>query len=186
MQKSEKKPYQNIHVLICLALLAALQIVMTRIFKINLGFARFNLGSVATIMAGLWFGPVCGALTGGVADLLGSFLQGYAPNPVIMIAAMLWGVIPAMLFARASSGTRRAGCIRISLSIILSAIVCTVVLNTAGLVLFYGYDIRTILPARLLQCLVMTPVYCLLACSLYYSPVTTYIRQTVLGGKTAS
>ena len=183
MQPNKKRPYQNIYVLISLALLTALQIIMTRLFKINLGFARFNLGSVATIMAGLWFGPVCGALTGGVADLLGSFLQGYAPNPLIMVAAMLWGAIPPMMVFRSPLTSRRMGIIRISLSIAFSAFLCTMILNTTGLVLFYGYDIRSILPVRALQCVIMTPVYCVLACCLYYSPVTAYIRRTILPGQ---
>ena len=180
MSENHKPLYRNLPVLISLALLAALQIVMSRVFKINLGFARFNLGSVATIMAGLWFGPVCGALTGGVADVMGSILQGYAPNPLIMFAAMLWGVIPALM--RPAANDRKKGIIRISLSIVLSAVICTIILNTTGLVLFYGYDLRTILPARALQSVTMTPVYCVLSCLLYYSPVTSYIRSSILRG----
>ena len=88
---------KNTSVLCILGVLTAMVIVLARVIRVDLGFARFTLGSVVTVMAGLWFGPVGGGFVGGLADLLGSFMQGYAPNPLITVASILWGVIPALM-----------------------------------------------------------------------------------------
>lgn len=58
------------------------------------------------------------------------------------------------------------------LSIVCCAVLGTLVLTTSGLVLMNGYDLRAILPGRLIQCGTMIPVYCVLTNLLYYSPLT--------------
>ena len=156
--------------------LTAMVIVLARVLRVDLGFARFTLGSVCTVMGGLWFGPAAGGLIGGVADLLGSFLQGYAPNPLICIASILWGVIPALMLRFVTgSRSRKAG--MLSLSVVLTSVICTLGLTTAGLIMI-GYHPGAILPSRLAQFAVMTPVYCILVCCIYYSPVTSYLKKT--------
>ena len=161
-----------------MGVLIAMVILLSRVLRVDLGFARFTLGSVCTVMGGIWFGPAAGGLIGGVADLLGSFLQGYAPNPLITVSAVLWGVIPALML-RYVDGTKGRKVLILSLSVVLTSLVCTMGFTYAGLVLMLGYDYRAILPARLLQFAGMTPVYCILVCSLYFSPVTKYLRKTV-------
>ena len=81
---SRKPPLSNTFFLVSVALMAALGIVLTRVLRVDLGFARFSLGQMASIMAGLWLGPVGGALSGGIADVAGSFLQGYARGMAAM------------------------------------------------------------------------------------------------------
>ena len=43
---------------------------------------------------GLWLGPVAGGVCGLCADIIGCFMKGYAVNPFITVAAILWGVLP--------------------------------------------------------------------------------------------
>ena len=169
---------KNTGVLCIMSVLIAMVIVLSRVLRVDLGFARFTLGSVCTIMGGLWFGPAAGGIIGGLADLLGSLLQGYAPNPIIAAGAVLWGVIPALLL-RWTVGTRLRRIMVIASSVVLTSVVCCLGFSTAGLVLMLGYDLRAILPVRLMQFAVMTPVYCILVCSLYFSPVTAFLDRTV-------
>ncbi len=166
------------YVLATLAVLIAAQIVMTRLLVIDLGFARFSIGNTATIMAGLWFGPVAGGIVGGAADLIGSFLKGYAPNPLIWVSAVLWGVLP-VLFMRWSARLQIHRAIRLACSVILTSAICTMGFTYAGLVLFLGYDFRAIFVTRLIQLAVMTPVICVLVFCLYNSPVTGFLRETL-------
>ena len=63
MQKNNKKVWDT-RVLVFLGLLVAMQIVLTRLFVIELGSYRITLGSVCAILAGLWFGPVGGGICG--------------------------------------------------------------------------------------------------------------------------
>ena len=169
---------KNTSVLCILGVLTAMVIVLARVIRVDLGFARFTLGSVVTVMAGLWFGPVGGGLVGGLADLLGSFMQGYAPNPLITVASILWGVIPALML-RYVTGSKARKITMLSLSVIITSIVCTMGFTYAGLVLFLGYNFWAILPTRALQFAAMTPVYCVLVCCLYFSPVTSFLRRHV-------
>ncbi len=174
MQK-KKSLFRNTFILVSISALAAVNIILSRVLRIDLGFARFTLGSLAPVMAGLWFGPAAGALTGGIADVLGSFLSGYAPNPLITVSSVLWGVLPALMLPLVR-GSRMRRMVMLSLLVILTSVVCTLGFTTAGLVML-GYDLMAIFPTRLAQFAAMTPVYCILVNCLYYSPVTAFVRE---------
>ena len=73
-----------------MALLIAMHLVLTRVLVIDLGAYRISVGSVCTILAGLWLGPVAGGVCGLCADIIGCFMKGYAVNPFITVAAILW------------------------------------------------------------------------------------------------
>ena len=169
---------KNTRVLCVLGVMTAMVIVLNRLLRVDIGFARFSLGSVCTVMAGIWFGPAGGALVGFLADLLGSLLQGYAPNPIISVAAILWGVIPALMI-RFVSGPRVRRIVVLCLSVYLTSIISTVILNTMGLVLMLGYRFESIFPTRLIQWAVMTPVYCVLVCCLYFSPIYDFLQKNM-------
>ena len=95
MQKNNNS-VRNVKNLVFMALLVAMHLVLTRVLVIELGAYRISVGSVCTILAGLWMGPVAGGICGICADLIGCFMKGYAVNPFISLAAVLWGVIPAL------------------------------------------------------------------------------------------
>ena len=88
MQKN-KKTIWDTRTLVFVGLLAALHIVLTRLIVIELGSYRITIGSVCTILAGLWLGPVAGGVSGLISDLLGCLIKGYAVNPFITVAAVL-------------------------------------------------------------------------------------------------
>ena len=79
-----------------MALLIAIQLVLSRVFVIDLGVYRITLGTVATILAGLWMGPVAGGVCGLVADIIGCFIKGYAINALITLAASPGWVLPGL------------------------------------------------------------------------------------------
>lgn len=77
--------------------LIAMNIVLSRFVSIPLGpTLRVSISSVPIILCGLWMGPFIGGASGGIADLLGTAISGYAPNPLITLSAVLMGVIPAL------------------------------------------------------------------------------------------
>ncbi len=185
MQRSRYQTVWCTYTLVCLGALTAIYLILSRFLAINIGgFGRIQLGAVARIMAGLWFGPLAGGLVGLVSDLLGCLIQGYAVNPIITLGAILWGVIPALFFpggVLSSSGvTKKSGIIRLCAGTIITCLVCTLFVTTAGLVLFNGMNLYAILPTRAIQFCLQTPVYCVLVCLLYYSPVTAQIRSALL------
>ena len=78
--------------------LVAMNILLSRVFTINLGNSiRINFSAAPVFLAGIWFGPFIGGLTGIAADLMGCVISGYAPFPLITISTCLWGVIPGLM-----------------------------------------------------------------------------------------
>jgi len=171
----QKKQYWNVKTLVFMALLIAMHLVLTRVLVIDLGAYRISVGSVCTILSGLWLGPVAGGVCGLCADIIGCFMKGYAVNPFITVAAILWGVLPALakpLFANRKKTGKTVG---ICVSIVVTAVLSSLVLTTAGLVIMLGYNFYAIMPGRLVQFAIMIPIYCVLTCLLYFSPLTAMV-----------
>ena len=179
MQKNSYKTYWNVKTLVFMALLVAMHLVLTRVLVIELGAYRISVGSVCTILAGLWLGPAAGAACGLSADLIGCFIKGYAINPFITIAAILWGVVPALMKPLFANKKKTGKTVGITISIIITSVLSTLVFTTAGLVLFQGYNFYAILPGRLVQFVIMIPVYCVLTCLMYFSPITAMVAGAV-------
>ncbi len=90
-------------------------------------------------------------------------------------AAILWGVLPALakpLFANRKKTGKTVG---ICVSIVVTAVLSSLVLTTAGLVIMLGYNFYAIMPGRLVQFAIMIPIYCVLTCLLYFSPLTAMV-----------
>ena len=182
MQKNKKTAWDT-RVLVFLGLLVAMHVVLTRLFVIELGSYRISLGSVSTIMAGLWFGPVAGGVSGFVSDILGCILKGYAINPLITVAGILWGVIPAMM-RRFIVGTKTKKTAALCVGVAITSVFSTLVFTTAGLAWINGGEfwvsVMAILPGRLVQWALMTPIYCVLTCMLYFSPITSMVLNATV------
>lgn len=170
MQKNRKMKWDT-RTLVFLGLLIAMHIVLVRLVVIDLGSYRITVGSVCTILAGLWFGPAAGGVSGLIADVLGCTLKGFPVNPLITAAAVLWGVIPALMSPLLSGSKVKRG-IMLSVSVAVTAVLSSLVFTTAGLVWMNGYNFYLIMPGRVIQWAIMTPVYCVLTCILYFSPLT--------------
>ena len=177
MQKNKNR--WSVKVLVFMSLLVAMHLILTRIIAVDIGPYRISVGSVCTILAGLWFGPVAGGCCGLAADLLGCFMKGYAINPLITLAAVLWGVIPALMkpiYANFKTSGKTVG---IVVSIIISNIICSFVLTTLGLVWIQGYSFIAILPGRIAQLVFNIPLYSILTCMIYYSQITQLIYNNI-------
>ena len=79
--------------LTCCALLAALGVVLARlIIPMPNEFTRFSIEAVPTVLAGVLFGPVAGALVGFVADFVGCLFSPYGFNPMFCVPPILYGL----------------------------------------------------------------------------------------------
>ena len=178
MQKNRKMTWDT-RTLVFLGLLIAMHIVLVRLVVIDLGSYRITIGSVCTILAGLWFGPVAGGVSGLISDLLGCILKGYAVNPLITVAAILWGVIPALM-RPLLTGSKAKKTAVLSVSVVITSILSTLVFTTAGLVFIIGYNFYVIMPGRIIQWAIMTPIYCVLTWVLYFSPLTNLVLNVTV------
>ncbi len=129
---------------LCLAaLLAAMSLILGKFLQIPTPFAEFvriSFENLPVILAGLVLGPIAGAMTGAVADLVGCLAYGYSINPIITLGAAAAGLVAGVfgwLLARTPL------LCRISVSALAAHLVGSVAIKTAGIAAWYlaKYDL---------------------------------------------
>ena len=150
MEKQTKKraPYAiavfgNPRALCLAALLAAMSLILGKFLQIPTPFAEFvriSFENLPVILAGITLGPLAGAMTGAVADLVGCLAYGYNINPLITLGAASVGLVAGVvswLLARTPL------LCRLSLSAVAAHLVGSVGIKTAGIAAWYlsKYDL---------------------------------------------
>lgn len=95
----------NTKLLVSCGLLVGISIILTRIFSYTIPIAgfpvlRIGFGDIPVIISGMIFGPIAGALTGGVSDILGFMINpmGGPYIPGLTISATLRGLLPGLIY----------------------------------------------------------------------------------------
>lgn len=79
------------------ALLAALSVVLSRLMGLMPdASSRFSIESVPIFLAGMFFGPVAGALVGFVADFVGCLFSAFGYNPIFCVPPILYGLFAGL------------------------------------------------------------------------------------------
>ena len=147
--QSGKQTKMNVRVLTFSALLCAMSIVLGKYLAIRGGeILRFSFENLPVMLAGIFFGPIVGALVGVVADLLGCLLVGYAINPIVTLGALLIGVCAGLLW-RLLGGVPYG--FRVALSVSVSHLLGSVAVKTLGLSVFYDMPLGMLMLWRLLN-----------------------------------
>ena len=88
----------SVRSLVFASLCAALSIVLGKLLQIPVGNSvRISFESLPVLFASLTLGPIWGALSGLVADLVGCVIMAYDVNPFVTLGAVTVGVLPALL-----------------------------------------------------------------------------------------
>lgn len=129
-------------VLVCAALLAAMSFILGKFCQIPNPFMdmiRISFENLPIIMAGIFFGPFVGALTGAVADLIGCLLYGYSINPLITLGAMTVGAVAGVVSRYV---VRRPEALSIGASVFAAHLFGSVIVKSLGLAAWYlsSYD----------------------------------------------
>lgn len=136
-------------VFIALGLLCAFEIVLTRFVQIPVEIGTFtdriSPGFFPVMLAGAFFGPVTGGITGGVADIIRAILfpQG-AFNPLFSISAILRGIIYGLILHKKITFPR----------ILISSLIIYIFINNLLVGYFisisYGNPFTAVLVSRIL------------------------------------
>ncbi len=152
---SKRKNEEKIFPLVCLALLTAMQIVIARILVIPLSESlRISFSFIPVVIAARRFG-VWGAVTVyGLGDFIGAvaFPTTGAYFPGFTLTAMVSGLIYGLLLGKKTSN------LRIVLSVVLSQLLCTVLMNSYWISTLYGAPFTATAVSRLGQAAVMGAV----------------------------
>lgn len=120
------------------ALFIALTIVCSKFIPIsnvfNLPFLRISLGPTILIFASILLGPIYGAITGLLSDLVGFIFDttGYAYNPLFSLTYLLYGLVPALLLLLLKKNKSSKPIVQIvSFTIINVFIICFFLMNNS-------------------------------------------------------
>lgn len=120
--------------LILMAALIAMQIILARFLSIQASdILRISFESVPIVLAGMWLGPLSGAIVALTADILGTVLSGYGIwFPPIALGPILMGVISGLstkyVFRSDLSSTRDSW--KVILTVVVAGIVNSFLVGT--------------------------------------------------------
>ncbi len=94
-----------------LSFLTAVSIILARILGLVIPIVGFpalkiNFSNIPIILAGIIYGPIAGFLSGGIADIIGYFInpQGGVYHPAFTLSTALTGMIPGLFYKLIRSG----------------------------------------------------------------------------------
>ena len=144
--------------LVLAAIFVAMNVILSRLGAIMLfnGSVRFSFGNIPLIVSGLILGPVVGAMTGGIADLLGFFINshGGAFHPGFTLSSILTGAIPGVIMFL--SPTKKSSLFNVVVANISILVIVSLLLNTYWLSQLQGAAYLVLLPARAITSLIIT------------------------------
>lgn len=179
-----KNQVWSIQTMVFTGLLVAIQIVLSRVLMIETPITRITFGTIATILAGLWMGPVVGGIEGAAADLIGGFMKyGLSINPVITLSAASWGIIAGFAGWFLAGKSKQVKSVIICVEIVLSGVIGTLGLTTLGISMMTGTSFLSLLSTRIPQFLLMAPVNCVVTNILYFSPLTELVLKNLKLGE---
>ena len=161
----------NVKTIVFAAVLVAMNLVLSRVLAINIGSTlRITVSATPIYLASLWFGPLVGGICGGLGDLLGCLIQGYAPNPLILA-----GVIPAVF--KKYVFRDKVNTWKIAVMLIVHGIVGSLGFTVVGLHVYYATPWSVLYATRVIQTIALTIANTILVSVLYQSALTTYVNQ---------
>lgn len=173
MSDKRSKTSWSVYTIVMMGMLIAMEIILERTIAIPIGnINRVSLGKCVVILAGLWMGPVCGAIVGMISDVIGAILAGYTIIPLITLSSMMWGIIPVLFLPMIKKSDKSQRVLLLCMAIIINSVVSTLVLTSLGLMQFYGTPLSAMAAPRSIQFITLTPVYCIVVSLLYFSPLT--------------
>lgn len=148
---------QRVRLLVHLALLVALEVVLSRFLSISTPYNKISFAFVPLALAGSLYGPWAGLSVGSVSDLLGAILFPSGPFfPGFTLTTALKGLVFGLCLSNGRSGSWKA----IALAVCFNAVALSLCLNTLWISMLYGTPISQLLLLRLGQELLAIPLQC--------------------------
>jgi len=131
------------------ALLAALGVVLARlIVPMPNEFTRFSIEAVPTVLAGILFGPLAGALVGFVADFVGCLFSPYGFNPLFCVPPILYGLCGGLFRGMLA---QKVSLPRLVLTMLPAVVFGSILYQSWALDYIYGTGFWYLLSARGIQ-----------------------------------
>jgi len=116
---------------------------------------RISFENIPLMLSGIILGPFMGAVTGGMADIIGTVMfpppTGATYFPGFTISKILVGLIPALLYRN----LKGYNIVKITVSVIVTEIICSLTLDTLWLSIMYNKGMLVLLPTRIIGRLII-------------------------------
>ncbi|MBQ2830584.1 MAG: folate family ECF transporter S component [Oscillospiraceae bacterium] len=148
----------TIHTLVQLALLVAVEIVLSRFCSINAWNTKIGFNFLPTALAAILYGPFCAAIVAALGDFLGAVLFPIGPYfPGFTITAFLTGLLFGVFLRKDPSIFRICACVAVK------ELVLGLLLNTFWLSFLYKSPFFPLFLSRIFpQCVVLIVIEFLL------------------------
>ena len=144
----------NVRKLVQVALLIALEIVLSRFCSISTPIVKIGSAFLPLAMVGMLYGPAYAGAAGAISDFLGAILFPIGPYfPGFTLTNMLTGVTFGLLLYH-----REKSWLRIGIAVAVTTIGLSLCLNTFWLYIITGKGYLALLPPRILQNVLMAPI----------------------------
>lgn len=155
------KKYFSIQKIVVLGVLVALNIVLARFLSIQAWNIRIGFTFLTIVCAAILYGPVEGAIVGGLGDFLGAILFPSGPFfPGFTITAILTGLVHGLLLHK------KITIPRVLLSFAIVQFGLGMILNTLWISILYGKGFLALLPTRVAQAVLLFVVQSVLTYAL--------------------
>ena len=153
MSAKKARPRISVRLMVMVAILTAMQIVLSRFLSYSIWNQKIGFAFVPVVLAGMLFGPLAGALVGGLSDFIGAILfpiGAYFPG-FTLTAALTGAVFGWLLYKRQNLG-------RVCIAVLFNQLVLGLVVNSFWIAVLYGSSYVGLLGSRLIQYAIMVPV----------------------------
>jgi len=144
----------NIKTLTYVAMLIAIEIVLSRFCSISTPIVKIGFGFVPIAVCAILYGPVWAGVAGGLADFIGAILFPIgAYFPGFTVSMVLTGIVFGLfLHKRKSNWSGLAGAVTVN------CVGISLCLSTYWLTIITGTPFLALLPTRVIQNVIMIPV----------------------------
>ncbi len=146
MAKKQTKAFSTVKTLCACALLCASAVAIAYICKFfTFGSVRITFENLPIILAGIFFGPIAGFMTGICADLVSTAISFYGLgglNPIITLGAGTIGLISGIMFRFPK--IKKDG-LRAFLAVSSAHIAGNMIIKSIGLKIYFGYALPLLL-----------------------------------------
>ncbi len=154
------------------ALFSALMVILTQFCSVYIPFlgingSRIGFGHIPILLAGFLLGPLAGAATGAIGDIMGGILFpiGGAYFPGFTLSALTVGLLPGL--CRKAAGNAPLKPWQIMFAVLITEIIASVFMNSLWISIMAGAPFWASFTSRAPLSLIKAVIYGAITCPLY-------------------
>lgn len=152
-EKNYSKTVFNTRTLVTLAILVAMEIVLSRFLSISAWNTKIGFSFIPVAVAAMLYGPVAGGLVGALGDFVGAVLFPIgAYFPGFTLTAFLTGVVFGLFLYREQTVPKIIGAVTVNQCVL------SLCLNTLWISILYGSPYGPLFVTRIVQTVILFAV----------------------------